>query len=513
MTRRGHPCPRCARHTPCHNHRPVRLLESVATAVRLHEAGGGGIRSAGKAGNGEMVVPVDIIWSGWNKSGKRYYPSEVLERDVPLVYPAGTQMYIDHPSVTEADDRPERSLQTLAAVFLDDPKPHREGDRVVMRTQARVFAPWQPLIRETWQHIGVSINGSGTGEYGSRDGQEGLIIDGLTEGQSVDFVTRPGAGGRITALMESAVETATREGASLGAHVEARIHTDFTVLADELYADGRLTRDERIALSSAVGDALAALVARVENVAPQLYTRDRWQDAPAPMPVRLSERTGTSETAVGGTPADSAGGTPEITKEAVMAEIPDQELVKLRESATAGETARGQVTTLTQERDEARTTVTTVTRERDEALGRLARYTAADAARPVIDELLRESGLPEVAANRVRAGVTPLSLPLTESTGQLDEAKLRERVAAEITGEKAYVTSLAESAGMGAVSGFGTPAATVPGAGYGQYVPGLAPWSAPAQPDTSQQTALKESYIARGMSEKAAELAARGRAN
>lgn len=256
----------------------VATVESTATLERVdvREANQGGV----KAGKQPSTVTIDIIRSGWNSSGSRYYPADVLERDVPKVYPAGTHMYIDHPSLTEADDRPERSLQTLAAVFTDTPYAVREGDQVVMRTTARVYSRWKDFLSEAAGDIGVSINGSGDGEYATREGRSGLVLERLTHGQSVDFVTKPGAGGRIVALLESAREVATREAASLGAWLESQIHLGFTQLADGLYGDGRLTRDERIAASNAVGDALGAFVAGIEKNAPQLYQRGRYDDAP-----------------------------------------------------------------------------------------------------------------------------------------------------------------------------------------------------------------------------------------
>ncbi|MFI7608805.1 hypothetical protein ACIBTV_27345, partial [Micromonospora sp. NPDC049366] len=264
---------------------PLATVESAVTAerVELHEAAGS-IREA-KPGAGGVYV-IDVIRSGWNTSGSRYYSAAVLERDVPKVYPKGTQMFIDHPGRSEQDERPERSLTTLAAVFLEDPWPVREdGGGVVMRTTARVFAPWQTFIAEAWAHIGVSINGNGHGEYGEAEGRHGLVLEELTYGQSVDFVTKPGAGGRVVGLLESAREAAAspagraavlRESGSLGAYVESRIHLGFTQLADELYGEGRVTRAERITLSSAIGDALGVFVARVEADAPQVYQRGRW---------------------------------------------------------------------------------------------------------------------------------------------------------------------------------------------------------------------------------------------
>jgi hypothetical protein len=53
-------------------------------------------------------------------------------------------------------------------------------------------------------------------------------------------------------------------------------------MADDMAAEGRLTREERIQMSSAVGDALAAFVANLEANAPQLYQRDLWDEPTAP---------------------------------------------------------------------------------------------------------------------------------------------------------------------------------------------------------------------------------------
>jgi hypothetical protein len=263
---------------------PTVEASTVATFVQLHEAAGA-IREAQRDGTGRTYV-IDIIRSGWNTSGSRYYSPKLIERDVPRVYPQGTQMYIDHPTASQRDEQPERSVATLAAVFTDTPWAVREDDgTVTMRTTARVFSPWQPLIEEAWPYIGVSINGAGTGAHGEAAGRTGLIMEELTYGQSVDFVTRPGAGGRVVGLMESAYAAATspggraatiREAATLGAYVESRIHLGFTQLADDLYGEGRVTRPERLTLSGAIGDALDAYIRRVEADAPQIYQRGRW---------------------------------------------------------------------------------------------------------------------------------------------------------------------------------------------------------------------------------------------
>jgi hypothetical protein len=287
---------------------PDRDLEEArkksGTSEAFAEADAGTIHEA-KAGGPGGVYVLDVIKSGWNKARSRHYPPEVLERDVPKVYPKGTQMFIDHPTTDEADRRPERSLGTLAAVFLEDPWTVREDDgSITMRTTARVFSPWQPLIAEAWPHIGVSINGHGKGDYGEREGHTGLLMEELTYGQSVDFVTRPGAGGRVVGLLESAAATARsvggraallREAGSLGAFAESRIHLGFTQLADDMYGEGRLSRDERITMSGAIGDALAAFVARLDSDAPQLYQRSRWA-GPDGKPTAEAAQVATRET-------------------------------------------------------------------------------------------------------------------------------------------------------------------------------------------------------------------------
>lgn len=585
----------------------VATVESAATAerVELHEsAAGGGIREAKPGAGGTYVV--DVIRSGWNTSGSRYYSPAVLERDVPRVYPKGTQMFIDHPAASEQNERPERSLTTLAAVFTDDPWPVREDDgSVVMRTTVRVFGPWQPFIAEAWPHIGVSINGHGTGEYGEREGRQGLVLEELTYGQSVDFVTRPGAGGRVVGLMEAAREAAgspagraavLREAGTLGAYVESRIHLGFTQLADELYGEGRVTREERITLSGAIGDALAAFVARVEADAPQVYQRGRWTppegetETAEAAAARTRESTAEEQAralsaaldaAYGGkdrycwirdydpdqgvvwfeashmvgSPGQHAtwqqsyrrgadgtvellGGRIEVRARTVYDPVrpdPDRDGDAAGDTDRDGDTATTETTAgstpagstpgsapdSTRENDMGTNPpvgtreadqLATLTRERDEAVTELARYRAADAARPILDSLLAESTLPPAAQARVRAEFKADALPLTESNA-LDEARLRTLAEASITAEAAYVAQLAEAAGVGRVTGMGAGAGAGTGAPSGA-LPAAFGSARTAEADTPDQATIDDlvaMYERRGMTREAALASANGR--
>lgn len=68
-----------------------------------------------------------------------------------------------------------------------------------------------------------------------------------------------------------------REAGTLGAWLESRLHLTLTQIADDLFGDGFVTREERITLSGAIGDALTTYNERIMADAPQLYQRDRWE--------------------------------------------------------------------------------------------------------------------------------------------------------------------------------------------------------------------------------------------
>lgn len=180
-------------------------LERLRDAqVELRETG----QVATAAASGGSRRKVTIIQAGWGSSG--YYGREMLERDGPAAWPVGTQMFLDHPSRSEESDRPERSVKDLAARIASPPR--MEGGELV--AEADIFAHWAPVIDALAGDIGLSIRAHGTSEAGEAEGRQGPIITAITEGISVDFVTRAGAGGKIGELIESARESLTLEEAA-----------------------------------------------------------------------------------------------------------------------------------------------------------------------------------------------------------------------------------------------------------------------------------------------------------
>lgn len=150
---------------------------------------------------------VKIIAPGWGSSG--YYSPELLRRDIPVAFPVGTQMFWNHQTADEERSRPVGDLRNLAAALVTDPawdesNQHGPG----MYARAKAFGEFKASIDELAPHIGVSIRAMGRSKTGEADGRKGRIITSLDSGKSVDFVTRPGAGGRIVELFESAASGA-----------------------------------------------------------------------------------------------------------------------------------------------------------------------------------------------------------------------------------------------------------------------------------------------------------------
>jgi hypothetical protein len=481
---------------------------------------------------GEQVkgrFKVLLIRSGWGSSG--YYSETVLRRDGPAIWPEGTHMYLNHPTPAESMDRPEGDVQNWASVTTSAPAwdPVERG----LVADVQVFPQWRGLLNEEFAtRVGLSIRASGQVEYGEAEGREGPIVTSLDEGISVDWVTRAGAGGRVLQLIESArtegellrqateakappfkkkdadpddqdkpddaegtepdegededdlpsfikakikAKAKVSEARNVGHWLESRLHRAFTEMADDMFGEGRLTREERIALSQAIGEGLTAFNTKVADQMPHLYERDLWDD-PTPAADAAPETAApvvvaASKNEPGSSPADPK------KKEGEMPELTEAQARELQEART------------TAEADKA-----AALQEAADAKLMLARFTALEAARPIATRVLAESGLPAGAQSKLLAAVTSDSVPLTGENA-LDEAALKTSVEESAKAEATYLASLAEGDGAGQPRGLGESATS----------------SASPVPDAATVTALEETYKSRGLSPEAARLAAVGR--
>ena len=166
----------------------LRLVESAATleTIRLVEA--------------KADYEIKLIAPG--KGSSAFYPAEVLKRDGPKVFSVGTHVYLNHATAAEEAQRPEGDVKNLAGVLTTTARydeSHAKGPGLYARM--KVFADHAQMVEEKAAHVGMSIRASGVAESSRREG--GLpVLKELTAAESVDVVTRAGAGGMI--LTESA---------------------------------------------------------------------------------------------------------------------------------------------------------------------------------------------------------------------------------------------------------------------------------------------------------------------
>lgn len=155
---------------------------------KLHES----TAAVGTESLGEGKYRIRIIVPGQGSSG--IYTAENLAESAHL-FKAGTEMFIDHPTESEEWERPERSIRDYAGVFLEDATVGEDG---ALYTVCKVFSGVNGLIKDKWEHIGVSINA-----WCNEPIAETGVVPVFAGVRSVDFVTAPGAGGGIVDLLES----------------------------------------------------------------------------------------------------------------------------------------------------------------------------------------------------------------------------------------------------------------------------------------------------------------------
>ncbi len=197
--------------------------------------------------------PVKLIAPG--KGSSAYYPAEVLERDGPKVFKAGTHMYWNHPTKTEESERPEGNLDHLAAVLTTNAYYDANGTKGPgLYARAKVFSDHAQQVEEKGSYIGLSIRAGGNVEAGGKTKEGRPVLKELTYAESTDFVTKAGAGGMV--LTESAIPA--KEGADDmdAAELDKKIKEAVTPLTEQLatvQTENRKLR-ERAAASEAVAD-------------------------------------------------------------------------------------------------------------------------------------------------------------------------------------------------------------------------------------------------------------------
>jgi regulator of replication initiation timing len=146
-----------------------------------------------------------------------YYPAEVLFRDGPVAFPAGTHVDLDHPTSEEDVERPERSVRDLAGYLVDGARFEESADGRGLFARIQFIDELKDRIKSLAPVIGLSIRAAGEIEV-RPDGQR--VIRAISEGLSVDVVTRAGAGGRLVTMTESKPGSPPAEGVPVVTAIE-----------------------------------------------------------------------------------------------------------------------------------------------------------------------------------------------------------------------------------------------------------------------------------------------------
>jgi hypothetical protein len=486
------------------------MLGDLPKLTEVTEATGFGEALRGPSG---AKMRARLISPGWGSSG--YYSESLLKETAAKgLFGPGTHMYLDHPTSDQNESRPERSIRDLAGVISSSAV--YSGDGVY--ADIEVFPPFREALSAMKDHIGVSIRALGMAEQGEADGRTGTIISELSEIKSVDFVTRAGRGGQITALLESAREV---EEAS------DKPWSDFTQ-AD--YSDSQWARACLVHRAGETGksayslpvrepsgalnrNAVHAAAARLNQLQPAslragaaaklraLY-KQLGEEPPASLSGGAKKESTTTGGPVSGTETQGtpAGGTPTTVTE----NKPEGQMQIPGTPAVVSEADKKRISDLEKQLAEARATAEirsdvahrAAESERllAEAQTKIARLSATETARSKTQAALAESKLPDVCAGPVIArvlGHEGALLPLTEANA-LDDAKLTEAIKAAVKAEETYVAQIAEALGVGTPTGLGET-------------------KAPQMDDKQFQESLAGLLQGTGMDEKTATAAAKGR--
>lgn len=160
--------------------------------IELVESIGGSHALSGKRWRARIIEG-----DRWGSSA--YYPKDVLERDGARVFHTGLAMYLNHPTQTEQYDRPERAVQDLVGKLTSDAVFESDG----LYADVEFYDSFVTQINEKHEDVGLSVRAHGMTEDGEIDGRYGPILLALLAADSVDVVTKAGAGGKLTSILES----------------------------------------------------------------------------------------------------------------------------------------------------------------------------------------------------------------------------------------------------------------------------------------------------------------------
>jgi len=209
---------------------------------------------------GRVWDVVVIEGDRWGSSG--YYPGDVLERDGARAFPAGTQSFEDH-----AEPGAKDLVGKMLGVTLEPARFVVEDGVPKLRAPIEFFEDKIDYVKARAKATGISIRSGVKFAPGERGGRFGKIVTALTEGISIDVVTRAGAGGKFGVIMESAqpgqAESEIQEGSDMPLTKEERAE----IAAESATAIANALKPTFDAFTTALGDLKKTQVAESAGTA------------------------------------------------------------------------------------------------------------------------------------------------------------------------------------------------------------------------------------------------------
>lgn len=187
------------------------------------------------------------IIEGDVQGSSAYYPKSVLEAQSDIVEP-NTRIYLNHPSLDESENRPERDARDIIGYFRTGSE-YENGSLVA---EAEFFSEWQTWVKERAEAgvIGMSIRGTGAVEE-SADGVPTLTK--FDKIMSVDLVTEAGARGGFEEILESNRAVAQNK------EEESALDKELKEALDAQVADVKAMTESNKALAESVSALVEAL--------------------------------------------------------------------------------------------------------------------------------------------------------------------------------------------------------------------------------------------------------------
>ena len=129
-----------------------------------------------------------------------FYPADVLATQGPRIFKKGTPIFLDHQTPEEREAKPFGSVQNFAGELAEDA--YYDGDGLY--AEIEVFEHFAPMIKSLSSKIGMSIRAQVKTVREERLGRIVPVAKEFVRARSVDFVVRPGAGGKLVQVLESA---------------------------------------------------------------------------------------------------------------------------------------------------------------------------------------------------------------------------------------------------------------------------------------------------------------------